>query len=151
MRIDFTNFESAIKTFTDEALNLQKQLFEQANAQRLELLAIYQALNDSAADITKLGDMMDEMAGNLLDVRDTCEHVVEKIEGALDFGYDQVPQCSFQHYVDTCEVCGLDIMVDQEYTEGELGLVHAHCLVAEEETTEPVEEEIFEKDELPTT
>jgi hypothetical protein len=154
MRMNFTNLENAIKTFTDEVINCQKQLFEQANENRRQLLAIYQNLMDNSADITKFGDMLSDTACALFDVNAVCEHVVDKISGALDFGYDQIPQCSFENYVDTCEICGLDIMHDQEYTEGENGLVHSHCLDSAtkvEETVESEEEEAFEKDELPTT
>jgi hypothetical protein len=154
MRANFTNFENAIQAFANEALNTQKQLFECADSKRVELLAIYKDLIDCQADITKFGDMMNDLAGVLIGMNETCVRVADKIGGALDFGYDQVPTCSFESYVDTCEICGLDITHEQEYTEGENGLVHCHCLnsVAEvEETVESNEEEVFEKDELPTT
>lgn len=152
MRANFTNIENATKSFLEAIENMQQSLFVQANTKRVELLAIYQDLLDSQADITKFGEMMNETACALLDASDVCNHVVEKIEGTLDFGYDQVPQCSFQHYVDTCEVCGLDIMVDQEYTEGEGGHVHISCLPVNENEIDPTAEDAFdEEDELPTT
>ena len=152
MRANFTNFENAIQTFANEALNMQKQLFECANSKRVELLAIYKDLLDCQADITKFGDMMNDLAGVLIGMNDTCVRVADKIGGAIDFGYDQVPTFSFESYVDTCEICGLDITHEQEYTEGEQGYVHCHCLQCDSvEESVSDEDDVIEKDELPVT
>ena len=151
-RIDFTAIHEATASFCNAMAGFKKDLFEAANAQRKELLDLYQRMTNTQADIEEFGSIMNEVAGVLSDVADECQDISEKIDTAITNGFDAVPECSYEVYVDTCEVCGLDITAEQEYTEGELGYVHVHCLDnVDEAQTADESEDAFEKDELPVT
>lgn len=153
-RINFTPIHETIASFCNTMTAFKRDLFETANEQRKDLLALYKDMAGTQADITELGSLMGEMSITLSDIEHECESISEKIEAAIDNGFDAVPECSYEVYVDTCEVCGLDITAEQEYTEGEFGYVHTHCLAAEGEAQvadENENEDVFEKDELPVT
>lgn len=151
-RIDFTAIHEATASFCNAMAEFKKDLFDAANTQRKELLTIYQRMTNTQADIETFGDIMDGVANTLSNVVCECQDISEKIDMAIINGFDSVPAGSYEVYVDTCEVCGLDVTADQEYTEGEFGYVHVHCLanVGEAQVTEE-SEEAFEKDELPVT
>lgn len=153
-RFDFTAIHEATASFCNAMAAFKRDLFETANEQRKDLLALYRAMAGTQADIEEFGSIMGEVAAVLSDVADECQDISEKIDTAITNGFDAVPECSYEVYVDTCEVCGLDITAEQEYTEGEFGYVHTHCLAAEGEAQvadENENEDVFEKDELPVT
>jgi hypothetical protein len=151
-RIDFTAIHEATTSFCNAMAEFKKDLFDTANAQRKELLTIYQRMTNTQADIEAFGDIMDGVATTLSNVVCECEDISEKIDMAIIDGFDSVPEGSYEVYVDTCEVCGQDVTVEDEYTEGEFGYVHVHCLAkaGEAQVTEE-SEDAFEKDELPVT
>lgn len=149
-RIDFTAIHEATASFCNAMAEFKRDLFDAADAQRKELLDLYQRMTNTQADIEEFGGIMEEVAAVLSDVADECQDISEKIDTAIANGFDAVPECSYEVYVDTCEVCGLDITAEQEYTEGELGYVHVHCLAVDGEAqTADESEDAFEKDELP--
>ena len=151
-RIDFTAIHEATASFCNAMAGFKKDLFEAANAQRKELLSLYRRMTNTQADIEEFGSVMNEVAETLGKVADECEDISEKIDMAIIDGFDSVPEGSYEVYVDTCEVCGQDVTAEQEYTEGEFGYVHVHCLAnAGEAQVADESEEAFEKDELPVT
>ena len=151
-RTDFTPVHETIASFCNTMAAFKRDLFETANEQRKDLLALYRAMAGTQADIEEFGALMGEMSTVLSGIEHECESISGKIESAIGDGYDAVPECSYEVYVDTCEVCGLDVTAEQEYTEGEFGYVHTHCLAAEGEAQVADEnEDVFEKDELPVT
>lgn len=151
-RIDFTAIHEATASFCNAMAEFKKDLFGAANEQRKELLSLYQRMTNTQADIEKFGDIMDEVATTLSDVVCECQDISEKIDMAILDGFDSVPEGSYEVYVDTCEVCGQDVTAEQEYTEGEFGYVHVHCLAnASEAQVTDESEGTFEKDELPVT
>lgn len=151
-RIDFTAIHEATASFCNAMADFKKDLFDAANTQRKELLSLYRRMTDTQADIEEFGDIMDKVADTLGKVADECEDISEKIDTAIIEGFDSVPEGSYEVYVDTCEVCGLDVTADQEYTEGEFGYVHVHCLASAGEVQVSEEgEDALEKDELPVT
>ena len=151
-RIDFTAIHEATASFCNAMAEFKKDLFGAANEQRKELLSLYQRMTNTQADIEKFGDIMDEVATTLSDVVCECQDISEKIDMAILDGFDSVPEGSYEVYVDTCEVCGQDVTAEQEYTEGEFGYVHVHCLAnAGEAQVTDESEGTFEKDELPVT
>ena len=151
-RIDFTAIHEATASFCNAMAEFKKDLFGAANEQRKELLTIYQRMTNTQADIETFGDIMDGVANTLSNVVCECQDISEKIDMAIINGFDSVPAGSYEVYVDTCEVCGLDVTSEQEYTEGEFGYVHVHCLAnAGEAQVTDESEGTFEKDELPVT
>lgn len=151
-RTDFTPVHETIASFCNTMAAFKRDLFETANEQRKDLLALYRAMAGTQADIEEFGALMGEMSTVLSGIEHECESISGKIEAAIGDGYDAVPECSYEVYVDTCEICGLDVTAEQEYTEGEFGYVHTHCLAAEGEAQVADEnEDVFEKDELPVT
>ena len=151
-RFDFTAIHEAATSFCNAMAEFKKDMFDAANEQRKELLSLYQRMTNTQADIETFGGIMDEVAGMLGKVADECEDISEKIDMAIIDGFDSVPEGSYEVYVDTCEVCGQDVTAEQEYTEGEFGYVHVHCLAnaGEAQVTEE-SEDALEKDELPVT
>ena len=151
-RIDFTAIHEATASFCNAMAEFKKDLFDAANAQRKELLGLYQRMTNTQADIEEFGSVMNEVAETLGKVADECEDISEKIDMAIIDGFDSVPAGSYEVYIDTCEVCGQDVTAEQEYTEGEFGYVHVHCLAnaGEAQVTEETEDAL-EKDELPVT
>jgi hypothetical protein len=151
-RIDFITIHEAATSFCNAMAEFKKDLFEAANAQRKELLSLYRRMSNTQADIEEFGSVMNEVAETLGKVADECEDISEKIDMAIIDGFDSVPEGSYEVYVDTCEVCGQDVTAEQEYTEGEFGYVHVHCLASAGEAQVTDEnEDVLEKDELPVT
>lgn len=158
-RIDFTKIHEATASFCNAMADFKRDLFGTANEQRKELLDLYQRMTDTQADIEVFGGIMDDVSASLNDIAVDCQNISEKIDAAIANGFDAVPECSYEVYVDTCEVCGLDVTAEQEYTEGDFGYVHTHCLAENGAQTadesknenENEDEDVFEKDELPVT
>lgn len=151
-RFDFTAIHEAAASFCNAMAEFKKDMFDAANEQRKELLSLYQRMTNTQADIETFGDIMDKVATTLSKVSEECEDISEKIDMAIIDGFNSVPEGSYEVYVDTCEVCGQDVTAEQEYTEGEFGYVHVHCLAnAGEAQVTDESEDAFEKDELPVT
>ena len=151
-RIDFTAIHEVTASFCNTMAEFKKDLFDAANTQRKELFNLYQRMTDTQTDIETFGSIVEEVATTLDKVAEECQDISEKIDTAVFEGFDSVPKGSYEVYVDTCEICGQDVTSEDEYTEGEFGYVHAHCLASAGEAQVSEEgEDAFEKDELPVT
>jgi hypothetical protein len=94
-----------------------------ANAQRKELLSLYQRMADTQADIKEFSEITAEVAETFDAITDVAEDVVVKVGNAIEGGADLTPECNYEDLAEFCDECGRAITNDEDYTEEAGGFV----------------------------
>jgi hypothetical protein len=124
---DLTNIRTALDNLLSVLGDATADLFNTANEQRRELLSLYSRMHRTDADLIEFGSMVGEAGAAMLDIGDRCEDVVTKAQSAIEGGISETPGVDYEDFVGFCEVCGKEILADEEYSFDSGDYVCADC------------------------
>ena len=146
MRTDFTNIASTLNTLASAIAEMQAGLLAQANAEREEALALRARMCDTAADIRELTGMVSGLTAQFMDIEETNEELVAKVNGSI---FGDIPECPYEDFVGFCEYCGETITKNSQYANEDGMLVCLDCFCEDEvDAAEDVAETETEIDEV---
>ena len=116
MRTDFTEVRATLNAFLTTMEDTLGQLVSDANAQRRELLSLYQRMEDTRADMLELSDIADGAAMVLDGIFEVGHDITSKIALAIDSGREGVPSCNYEDFLDFCDGCGNPILKNEIFT-----------------------------------
>ena len=122
-RIDFTSLRESAQSFMASMEGALTDLLGIANAQRKELISLYQRMADTQADIKEFSEITAEVAETFDGITDVAEDVAVKVGNAIEGGADLTPDCDYEDLADFCDECGRAITNDEDYTEEAGGFV----------------------------
>ena len=122
-RIDFTSLRESAQSFMASMEGALTDLLGIANAQRKELISLYQRMADTQADIKEFSEITAEVAETFDGITDVAEDVAMKVGNAIEGGADLTPECDYEDLADFCDECGRAITNDEDYTEEAGGFV----------------------------
>lgn len=122
-RIDFTSLRETAQNFMASMEGTLTDLLGIANAQRKELLSLYQRMAETQADIKEFSEITAEVAETFDAITDVADDVVAKVGNAIEGGADLTPECDYEDLVEFCDECGRAITNDEDYTEEAGGFV----------------------------
>jgi hypothetical protein len=122
-RIDFTSLRESAQSFMASMEGALTDLLGIANAQRKELISLYQRMADTQADIKEFSEITAEVAETFDAITDVAEDVVVKVGNAIEGGADLTPECNYEDLAEFCDECGRAITNDEDYTEEAGGFV----------------------------
>lgn len=131
---DFTNIRTALNNLLIALNDTTKDLIGTANEQRKELLALYDRMQATNADIIEFGSIVGEAGAAMFNIEETCEDVVTKVQNVIEGGLDEIPAVNYEDFAGFCQVCGNEVLVGEEYDrDGDGQLVCGDCLDTEAE------------------
>lgn len=113
---DFTSLRESIATFTNAITSIYAGLLHDANEQREEFIDLCSRMQETRADILEYGKMLSDFAVVLDETDDKCHDIATKITTVIFEGVDAAPSVPYEEFVDFCDACGTEILVDDEYT-----------------------------------
>ena len=140
---NFTNVHNALSALLEEIKLAQRELLFQANAERQELLGLYERMHGTHNNLKELGSMSTEASLVLNEIGSTSDTYASFVNDVIEDGYDAVPECNYEDFVGFCSECGETITKAAHYVETEdAELLCANCTdsKADTETTETAAE-----------
>jgi hypothetical protein len=127
--IDFTNIRDALDKLLTAVDGTMTNLVSTVSRQRKELLALYEEMQATNADLIELGVIVGEAGATMLNIEEKCEDVATKVQSVIEGGLDETPDVNYEDFVGFCQVCGCEILVGEEYgRDGDGELVCGDCL-----------------------
>jgi formylmethanofuran dehydrogenase subunit E len=131
---DFTDIRETLHDLLTALEDTMTDLVSTANEQRKELLALYGRMQATNADLIEFGSIVGEAGTAMLDIEEMCEDVAFKVQNVIEHGIDEAPAVDYEAFVGFCQVCGNEVLADEEYEcDGDGELVCADCLDTEAE------------------
>lgn len=129
---DFTNIHNALNNLLTVLDSTASGLVDTANAQKKELLALYDRMQETNKDLAEFGSIVGEAGATMLDIEELCEDVVTKAQNAIENGIDETPSANYEDFVGFCDTCGNEILVDEKYRyDSDNSLVCGNCFNSE--------------------
>lgn len=149
MKENLTTILTGVKDALNAALaaitNGQAALFNQANTEKAQLLALLADMQETREATKEFGTICGEAGAALLDIEEKNFDVSANLKLILD-DFNDIPVMPIEKFVDFCDECGREISEDEDYvTDGIDHFVCAGCLTKEED--EPTEDETETEDE----
>ena len=148
-KFDLTNVMEALDNVVVAVKGLYDGIVEEANQERLELLALYGRMRDTQYHLNTLNGFTRQTADALVKVADEGTSVSMAIEDVIEGGVEAVHLASYSNFAGFCEICGGEMTLDSETVKFGDGRAHVECFDIEDENEEEDcdAEEIVEDDE----
>ena len=149
-KFDLTNVMEALDNVVVAVKGLYNGIVEEANQERLELLALYGRMKDTQYHLNVLNGFARQTAESLVKVADEGTSVSMAIEDVIEGGVEAVHLASYSNFAGFCEICGGEMTLDSETVKFGDGRAHVECFDVEDEELdeEELEEEPEEFEEL---
>ena len=129
-----TSVKESFAAALENIKTAQKVLFEQANTEKANLIALLSEMRETHKAITSFGELCGDMGETLCIAADDQLDVADKISDVLDI--NEIPLAAYQNFVAFCDECGDEIVVGEDYdTDGKGEYVCADCIALAEENT----------------
>ena len=127
MRNDFTPIREALNSLTQTIADMHKEMLAKANAERVELIALYARMKDTQSDLDELAMVAADASKELAAVDEVATAHAVLIEDAIYGGPENIPDCDYEAFVGFCDECGGSVDARTDYhKEGDV-LMCAEC------------------------
>lgn len=149
-KFDLTNVMEALDNVVVAVKGLYDGIVEEANQERLELLALYGRMRDTQYHLNTLNGFARQTAESLIGIADEGTAVSMAIEDVMGGGVEAVHLASYSNFAGFCEICGGEMTFDSETVKFGDGRAHVECFDVEDEDEDAEDEEFDAEDEAET-
>jgi hypothetical protein len=145
-KFDLTNVREALDNVVVAVKGLYDGIVEEANQERLELLALYGRMRDTQYHLNTLNGFARQTAESLVGIADDGTAISMAIEDVMGGGVEAVHLASYSNFAGFCEICGGEMTFDGETVKFGDGRAHVECFDFEDEDEEECDAEDEEFD-----
>ena len=135
-KFDLTNVMEALDNVVVAVKGLYDGIVDEANQERLELLALYGRMRDTQYHLNTLNGFARQTAESLVGIADEGTAVSMAIDNVAEGGVEAVHLASYSNFAGFCEICGGEMTFDSETVKFGDGRAHVECFDVEDEDEE---------------